>query len=79
MWNEGYSPNQMRQAWITPGWKGDSKLLAINYRPVALTNHLSKIFESIVREKILNHLTCVGLCDEDQHDHRKEKAQSLNF
>ena len=56
MIQEGYSPNQMRQAWINPSWKGTDKLLPSSYRPIALTNHFSKIFEGVIREKILEHL-----------------------
>ena len=62
-----YSPVQFRQAWIAPAWKGQDRLQAVNYRPIALTNHLSKIYESIYREEIIEHLKICGLIDDDQH------------
>ena len=47
MWTEGYSPQKKSEAWIVPDRKGDNKMLAVNYRPIALTNRLSQIFEGI--------------------------------
>ena len=67
MWSEGYSPEKSRQAWISPTWKGSDKLIPSSYRPIALTNHFSKIFESIIREQILNHLSLNNLYDSAQH------------
>ena len=74
MWTQGYSPNQMRQAWISPTWKGTDKLLASSYRPIALTNHLSKIFEGVIREQILDHLKDNGMDDPTQHGSQKGKS-----
>ena len=74
MWSEGYSPEKSRQAWISPTWKGSDKLIPSSYRPIALTNHFSKIFESIIREKILNHLTLNNLYDSAQHGSQSNKS-----
>ena len=38
MYNESYSPNNSREVWVVPVWKGSSKLLCVNYRPIALSN-----------------------------------------
>ena len=67
MYDEGYSPYKSRLAWISPTWKGKSKLDPANYRPIALTNNLSKIFEGVIREHILNHLSENNAMDITQH------------
>ena len=40
MYEEGYSPQCTRDAWINPSRKGKNKMLPENYRPIALTNHI---------------------------------------
>ena len=74
MWTQGYSPNQMRQAWISPTWKDTDKLLTSSYRPIALTNHLSKIFEGVIREQILDHHKDISMDDPTEHDSQKGKS-----
>ena len=74
MRDDGYSPQQAREAWISPIWKGVEKMLAVNYRPIALTNIFSKIFEGVVRENILEHLRKNGVMDEEQHGSLKGRS-----
>ena len=40
---DGYLPQSLKEAHITPIWKGGDRTLPANYRPVALTPHLSKV------------------------------------
>ena len=54
-------------AWICPAWKGKSKLDAVNYRPIALTNIISKILEGIFRKEIIDHMVKAKIIDDDQH------------
>ena len=63
----GYSPQKSREAWISPIWKGINKLLAVNYRPIALTNIFSKFFEGVIREAILEHQKINYVIDNEQH------------
>ena len=42
----GLLPEETALPTITPSYKGGDKGKPVNYRPVALTNHLRKIFES---------------------------------
>ena len=53
---EGYTPEDWRQARVTPIFKKGSKRQACNYRPVSLTSIPCKIMESLVRDAILKHL-----------------------
>ena len=52
----GLLPEGTAQATITPIYKGGDKNKPANYRLVALTNHLTKIFERVLRKAIVNHL-----------------------
>ena len=58
--NKGTTPKLLKTGHITPVYKKGNQGLPENYRPVALTSHVLKIFEKIVCNKIQNHL-------EDKH------------
>ena len=45
---EGVIPPSCKEALIVPIHKGKSKAVPKNYRPVALTSQLSKVFEKVV-------------------------------
>ena len=47
---------------------------AKNYRPVALTSHLIKIFERIIREKITSFLETTGKLNKNQHGFRAGRS-----
>ena len=48
----GVIPEVLKISNITPIYKGGSRQIPKNYRPVALTSHLIKLFEKILREEI---------------------------
>ena len=50
--DDGDIPDILKTSNITPIHKGGSRQLAKNYRPIALTSHLIKIFEKILRKHI---------------------------
>jgi uncharacterized protein (DUF4415 family) len=58
-------PTRWKQGQITPIFKKGDKSEAGNYRPVSLTSIVSKLMESIVRDKLMNHLDPV--ISEHQH------------
>ena len=55
---------------ISPVHKGGSRGVAKNYRPVALTSHIVKKFERVVRHSIVSHLESHGLLPSGQHGFR---------
>ena len=61
-------PNGIAQAIIAPMLKpGGTKSNAADYRPIALTNHLTKLIERIIRMAIIEHLE-ENLCfNKNQH------------
>ena len=44
-----------------------------NYRPVSLTSHIIKVFERVMRKKILNHLEGNNLLVDQQHGFREKR------
>ena len=50
----GITPSKLKEAHIIPIFKSGHQGLASNYRPFALTSHLIKIFEKVMRNKIVD-------------------------
>ena len=63
----GEIPGVCKTATITPIHKGKSKAVAKNYRPVALTSHLIKVFEKVVRKHIVEFMQDNNLFNNSQH------------
>jgi hypothetical protein len=76
---EGETPDEWREANVTPIFKKGSKLDASNYRPVSLTSVCCKIMEGILRERITSHLTQHKLISPSQHGFVKKKACVTNL
>ena len=68
--NLGQIPQILKNSTITPIHKGKSRQQAKNYRPVALTSHLIKIFEKVIRNHIVLLLEQNGLMNSNQHGFR---------
>ena len=80
--DSGKQPDEPVLAIITPLHKGGPKYFAKNYRPVTLTNHLTKIFERVLRKKINDYLDENGLMNPIQHGFRSGRStmtQLLNY
>ena len=65
--DEGKIPDVLKLAYVTPIHKGGSKLKPENYRPVSLTSHIMKIFERVVKVRLLDHLKNNNLINPGQH------------
>ena len=59
---------------ISPIHKRSSKAAAKNYRPVALTSHLIKVFERVVRKVLVRHIERQGLLPDGQHGSRAMRS-----
>ena len=70
----GENPDGTHLAFISPLFKSGDKSDAANYRPVALTNHTTKIFERLIKNEIVLHLTINQLYNETQHGFRKFRS-----
>ena len=61
-------------AHIIPIHKGGHQGLPANYRPIALTSLIIKLFEKIVRTNIAEHLDSNNLLNNSQHGFRKGRS-----
>ena len=59
---------------VTPIYKSGEKSDPGNYQPVALTNHLTKIFERILKKGLVKHLESNNLLNNTQHGFRKGRS-----
>ena len=66
----GEIPPPCKTATITPIHKGKSRATPKNYRPVALTSHLIKIFEKVLRKHIVSFMEKHMLFNNSQHGFR---------
>ena len=72
--DEHHIPLSLKSSIITPKHKGDSHALPANYRPIALTSHLIKIFEKIIRKKITIFFDQNNLFNSNQHGFRAGRS-----
>ena len=72
--DHGKLPEGTARAIITPIYKGGVRSEPVNYRPVALTNHLTKIFERVVKKAIVMHLEENDVMNPTQHGFRKNRS-----
>ncbi len=77
--DEGVAPVGWRQANVTPIFKKGSKSDPGNYRPVSLTSVTCKVFESILRDNIVNHLESNKLLNASQHGFMRGKSCTTNL
>jgi len=49
-------PDEWREANVVPKYENGSRGEASSYRPVSLTSQISKVFESIIHDKVVSFL-----------------------
>ena len=76
---EGNVPNIWRMANVWPIFKKGSKGDPANYRPVSLTCVVGKVMESLIRDKIVEHLERHSLIRPSQHGFLPGKATTTNL
>ena len=77
--NAGGVPLDWRRAYVSPIHKKGCQNLAENYRPISLTSQICKLFETILREHIVNHLDEKNLLYDSQHGFRKGRSCLSNL
>ena len=68
--DSGEVPEDVKKSRIIPIHKGGNRQIAKNYRPVALTSHLVKIFEKILRNSLVRFIEENELLNPNQHGFR---------
>jgi hypothetical protein len=77
--NEGTLPSDWKEAQVTPLFKKGDKSNLGNYRPVSLTSVVCKLMESVVRDRIIDHLTAHHLLSDCQHGFIAGRSCSTNL
>jgi len=72
--HEGEIPKQLKSAIITPIYKGGLRDQAKNYRPVALTSHIIKVFEKVIVKQLTKFLEENKYMNENQHGFRSKRS-----
>ena len=70
IYGSGVIPDILKAANIIPVRKGGSRGLAKNYRPIALTSHLIKVFEKVLSRSIVAFIEINNLFNPGQHGFR---------
>ena len=80
--DQGCIPADLLLVLISPVHKGGRRGVPKNYRPVALTSHIVKVFERVVRRALVHHLEVNNLLPDGQHGFRAFRStltQLLTF
>jgi len=76
---EGVVPEDWKLANVCPVFKKGSKAQAVNYRPMNLTSQMCKLFESIIRGAVVDHLEKNHLIKDSQHGFRRGRSCITNL
>ena len=73
--NKGFIHPMFLHQLITPLYKGKgSRCQAANYRPISLTSHVIKLFERVIRNKLVNFLEENYILNPNQHGFRRGRS-----
>ena len=78
----GIFPDVLKVAKVIPVFKSGSRKLLNNYRPISLLPFLSKMFEKVIYNQLLNHFEVHKIFTDSQFGFRRNKNTSdalLNF
>ena len=71
---QGTIPPDLLLVLISPIHKGGSRVDPSKYRPVALTSHLIKVFERVIRKSLVTHFEALDLLPDNQHGFRQLRS-----
>ena len=72
--NSSMIPSIFKTQFITPVYKKGNRSDPGNYRPISLTSHIIKIFERILRKRIVAFLEENKILNQTQHGFRKGRS-----
>lgn len=72
--SKGVFPGKLKYGVVKPLFKKGSRLDPNNYRPITLLNTFSKIFEKIIKSRLLNYLNKIGFLDKRQFGFMKNSS-----
>ena len=78
IWEESFQsgkvPEFYKETHISPLYKKGNRAQAINYRPVALTSHIIKIYERILRKTMVKFIDDNNILCDNQHGFRAGRS-----
>ena len=77
--SEGFVPEDWRLANVSTIFKKGVKCKPENYRPISLTSLVCKTTESLLRDKIVDHLQKNNLINPSEHGFMKQKSCLTNL
>ena len=75
----GFLPKIWNHALVTPIFKKGCSSNVANYRPISLTCVACKIFESSIKDQIINHLLKTNILNDSQHGFLAKHSTSTNL
>ena len=72
--DEGKIPKKLKYQSIIPIYKKGSKAIPANYRPVSLTSHLIKLFERVLRKKLVKFIEENDILIDSQYGFRAGRS-----
>jgi hypothetical protein len=75
----GHYPTDWNKVYICPIFKNGDPLLTTNYRGIAIINSLSKVFNSLLNNRLCNYLSQHKIIDSKQAGFQKGKRTSDNI
>ena len=75
----GIVPQDWRSANVVPLFKKGKRSDPQNYRPVSLTSITCKVLESIIKDRMVEHLTISGVIRDSQHGFTKGRSCLTNL
>ena len=72
--NRGEVPDFYKKSHVYPLYKKSDRSKAVNYRPISMTSHVIKMFERILRKRMVSYLERNNLLSQHQHGFRSGKS-----
>lgn len=70
IFEDGKFPKQLKSSLVIPIHKKGSKVEMTNYRPISLISNIAKIFESLIKVRMLSFFTKYGILSKKQYGFR---------
>ena len=71
---QGYFPERMKIAKITPVYKKRNRENFVNYRPISLLPCISKVFERVIYARLINYIDKFDLLSNNQYGFRQKRS-----
>ena len=77
--NQGRIPDEWKTATVQPIFKGGSKNVPENYRPISLTSVVCKVLERLIKSQLQDFLRSCNAISPAQHGFQKNRSCTTNL